>query len=76
MHTQLTQKNFKKWANPGLFLFILILFNTQFYRKKNVGISGIRTWIVGVEGKHTDHLTTTTALKHLWVKVFAKVNQV
>ena len=26
-----------------------------------MGVSGIRTRIVGVEGEHTDHLTTTTA---------------
>ena len=32
-----------------------ILYNT-------VGLSGIRTRIVGVEGEHADHLTTTTAL--------------
>ena len=25
------------------------------------GVNGIRTWIVGVDGKHADHLTTTTA---------------
>ena len=61
MHTQLTQKNFKKQAKQGLFLFILILFNTQFYRKKTVGFSQIRTRIVRVEGKHADHLTTITA---------------
>ena len=51
---------FKKWAYPGLFLFIFVLFKHKFYRK-TVGVSGIRTRIVGVEGKHADHLTTTTA---------------
>ena len=51
---------FLKWANPGLFLFISRSFQTQFYRK-TLGFSGIRTWIVGVEGEHADHLTTTTA---------------
>ena len=25
-----------------------------------VGFSGIRTWIIGIEGEHADHLTTTT----------------
>ena len=36
-------------------------FQQQFYRKI-VDHSGIRTRIVGVEGEHADHLTTTTAL--------------
>ena len=35
-------------------------FQQQFYRKI-VDLSGIRTRIVGVEGEHADHLTTTTA---------------
>ena len=34
--------------------------NTNF-TEKTVGFSGIRTRIVGVEGKHADHLTTTMA---------------
>ena len=34
------------------------------YRIKTVDFSGIRTQIVVVEGKHADHLTTTTALKN------------
>ena len=51
---------FFKWANHGLFLFIFILFKHKFYRK-TVGVSGIRTEIIGVEGEHADHLTTTTA---------------
>ena len=44
-----------------LFLFIFVLFKHNLYRK-TVGVSGIRTRIVGVEGEHADHLTTTTAL--------------
>ena len=47
---------FSKWANPGLFLF----FSTQISQKKPVDVNGIRTRIVGVEGKLADHLTTTT----------------
>ena len=50
----------KKWANPGLFLFIFVLFKHNII-EKTLGFSGIRTRIVGVEGKHADHLTTTTA---------------
>ena len=51
---------FFKWTNPGIFLFIFVLFKHKFY-KKTVGYSGIQTWIVAVEGKHADHSTTTTA---------------
>ena len=55
---------YKKLANPGLFVVYFRSFQTQYYRK-TVGFSGIRTQIVGVEGEHTDHLTTTTAQKQL-----------
>ena len=51
---------FLKWANPGLFLFIFVLFKHNII-EKTLGFSGIRTRIVGVEGEHADHLTTTTA---------------
>ena len=44
--------NFFKWANTDLFLCLFLLFlNTE----KTVGVSGIQTWIVGVEGDHADH---------------------
>ena len=45
---------FKNWANPGLFLFIFIIFNNNF-TEKIVDFSGNRTRIVGVEGEHADH---------------------
>ena len=48
--------SFLKWANPGLFLFIFVFSNTNL-TVKTVGFSRIRTRIVGVEGKHADHLT-------------------
>ena len=51
---------FIKMANPGLFLFIFVLFEHNFYRN-TVGFSGIRTRFVGVEGEYADPLTTTTA---------------
>ena len=51
---------FFKWTKPGLFLFIFVLFKQKFYIK-TVGVSGIQTRIVGVEGEHADHFTTTTA---------------
>ena len=49
---------------PICFLF----FSNTIFTGKTVGLSGIRIWIVEVEGKHADHLTTTTALA--W-KLFA-----
>ena len=49
-----------KQLNPGLFLFIFVLFNHKFYRK-TVDVSVIGTRIIGVEGEHADDLTTTTA---------------
>ena len=45
----------------ALFLFIFVLFKHKNY-KINVSFTGIRTPFVRVEGKHTDHLTTTTPL--------------
>ena len=51
---------FLKWAYHGIILFIFVLFEHKFY-KKTEGISRIRTPIVGVEGEHADHLTTTKA---------------
>ena len=63
----------KKWAIPGLFLFISILFKHKYYRK-TLCFSKIRTRIVRVEGDLADHLTTTTApyfssqhLHYFWV---------
>ena len=38
-----------------------MFFTNTTFQKKLVGFSEIRTRIVGVEGKHADHLTTTTA---------------
>ena len=61
-------QSFKKWANPASFCFFVLL-KHKFYRKKTVVVSGIRTRIVGVEGEHADHLTTTTA------QVSTKVNR-
>ena len=60
------QELFFKWANPGLFLFIFVLFKHNII-EKTLGFSGIRIWIVGVEGEHADHLTTTTAHKELLI---------
>ena len=38
-------------ARPLLFIFALL--------NNNVDFSEIRTWIVGVEANHADHLTST-----------------
>ena len=54
---------FKKWTNPASFCLFSYFSNTNF-TEKTVGFSGIRTRIVGVVGKHPDHLTTTTAQWH------------
>ena len=51
---------FKKMGQPRPLLFIFFLFKHKFYRK-NCRRQRFRTRIVGVEVKHSDHLTTTTA---------------
>ena len=51
---------FFKWAIPGLFLFIFVLFKHKFYRKYVLSRE-IQTQIIAVEGEHANHLTTTTA---------------
>ena len=51
---------------PLLFLYFS---NTKII-DKTVGFSGIRTQIVGVEGKPPDHLTTTTAQLVIWLATF------
>ena len=48
---------------PTLVCFVYFRsFQTQILQKKTVDVSGIRTWIVRVEGKHADHLTATVYL--------------
>ena len=54
----------KKMGQPRLLFVYFRAFQIQFYRK-NVVFSGSRTQIVGVECKHADHLTTTTAQRLL-----------
>ena len=48
-------------GTPASFCFYFLSFKLQFY-KKIVDFSRVRTRIVGIEGEHDDHLTTTTAL--------------
>ena len=47
---------FKKLANPVL--FFISFFSNRNLQKKTLGFSVIQTRIVGVEGEHSDHLTT------------------
>ena len=49
-------------------LFVYFLSLQQFYRKI-VDFSGIRTQIIGVEGKHADHLTITMAIVYQQIKI-------
>ena len=56
---------FFKRANPGLFLFISVLFNNNFTGKLWTS-EGIRTRIVRIEIEHADHLTTAR-LWHSWL---------
>ena len=56
----------------GLFLF----FSNANFTKKTVGVCGIRTLIARVEGKHADHLTTTTAHnRNVFSQSFTSVNE-
>ena len=45
---------------PGLFLLLLVFVN-NIVQNKNISVGEIQTWILGVEGEHADHLTTTMA---------------
>ena len=61
---------------------VFVYFQTQILQKITVCVSGIRTRIVGVEGEHADHLTSTTAglgkvrCRLRWGQVQAKVKLV
>ena len=54
-------RHFKKPTIYGLFLGLYLRSFQTIFRIKTVDFSGIRTWIVAVEGDHTDDLTTSTA---------------
>ena len=53
----------KEGPTPTSFCLFSFLFRQQFYRKI-LDFSGIWTWIVGVEGEHANHFTTTTTAKN------------
>ena len=52
----------KSGPTPALFGYFGSYSNTNF-TEKSVDFSGISTRIVGIEGEHADHLTTTPAQK-------------
>ena len=51
---------FFNWAIPCIFFILFCYCQAILHNNKLVDFSGIRTRIVGVEGKHADRLTTTT----------------
>ena len=51
-------RSFLIWQPRPLFVYFCS-FPAQILQKKTVGFSGIQTRIIGIEGKHADHLTTT-----------------
>ena len=53
-----TDSNFFGGQSRPLFVYFCFVFKHQF-TEKIVGFNVIRTWFVGVEGKHADYLTTT-----------------
>ena len=55
-----------KINRPALASFLLFsVFSNTNFTEITVGVTGIQTRIVNVEGKHADHLTTTTAPKNI-----------
>ena len=48
-------------GQPRPLLRLFSFFSNTNFTEKTVDVCGIRTQIVGVEGEHADHLTTTTA---------------
>ena len=56
---------FKKLGQPRPPLSVYFPFFKAHIVQKTVGFTGIRTRTFGEEGKHDDHLTTTTTAKYL-----------
>ena len=56
---------FKNESTRASFCLFSSFTNTNF-TEKSVGVSSIRTWIIGVEGELADHLNTTTAPKRVY----------
>ena len=52
-------------------IFVYLNYFQTHIVQKNCGLNGIQTRIVGVEGKHADHLTTTMAIESSFYWFFA-----
>ena len=61
MDSPISFKGTLKMSQPQPLFCLLLFFSNTNFTEKTVGISGIQTRIVRVEGKHADHLTPTTA---------------
>ena len=55
-----------KMGQPPASFVNFVLFKGKFYRK-TVVLSAIRTWIVRVEGLHSDYLTTTATALFMFI---------
>ena len=64
---------FKKNGQPRPLFCLFSFFTNTNLTEKTVGVRRIRTQIVGVEGKHADHLTTTTAQPRLFNTVLLQL---
>ena len=58
---------FQKIGQPRPLFRLFLFFSDTNFTGKTVGVSGIQTRIVGVEGEHADHLTTTTFLIFIFI---------
>ena len=58
--SDVNQSIFSNGSTPASFYLFSFLSNIN-CTEKTVGFSWIGTCIVGVEGEHADHMTTTTA---------------
>ena len=56
-------------GQPRPHFCLFSFFSNTNFTETTVGFSGIRTRIIGVEGKHADHLATTTS-SHVCKRVF------
>ena len=63
-----------KMGRSRLLFCLFSIFSAKIWQK-NVDFSGIQTRIIGVEGEHTDHLTTTTVLDGVTNEVLQVVEQ-
>ena len=67
---------FKKMNQPRPVFIYFCSYQTPNFRKITVGFSLIRTRVVGLEVKDTDHLTTTTAHAYLNVSCCTEISSI